>query len=123
MNVTPSYSRFRSFGLLYALNKIEMIKTVVIVADDAAKAELESDLHVWDESTFRANAGALGGDINAILVTSQSQKIDDLLPSITNLVAIVSTVGVVTCGNVKCLTVGSIKEAITTIQKAVDGEL
>merc|ERR1712106_587250 len=103
-----------------ALNKIEkekMIKPVVIVADDAAKAELESDLHVWDESTFRANAGALGGDINAILVTSQSQKIDDLLPSITNLVAIVSTVGAVTCGNVKCLTVGSIKEAITTIQK------
>ena len=52
-----------------------MIKPVVIVADDASKAELESDLHVWDESTFRANASALGGDINAILVTSQSQKI------------------------------------------------
>merc|ERR1711931_232696 len=110
-------------GYSFLNKKVEMIKPVVIVADDASKAELESDLHVWDESTFRSNASALGGDINAILVTSQSQKIDDLLPSITNLVAIVSTVGVVTCGkDVKCLTVGSIKEAITTIQKAVDGE-
>ena len=105
--------------------KVEMIKPVVIVADDASKAELESDLHVWDESTFRANASALGGDINAILVTSQSQKIDDLLPSITNLVAIVSTCGEIQAAGTKAkmITVGSVKEAITTIQKAVDGEL
>ena len=102
-----------------------MIKPVVIVADDASKAELESDLHVWDESTFRANASALGGDINAVLVTSQSQKIDDLLPSITNLVAIVSTCGEIQAAGTKAkmITVGSVKEAITIIQKAVDGEL
>ena len=145
-----------------------MIKPVVIISDSAPRAELETDLHVWDETTFRQNADALGkllldshrdfyqfpwtdfwvkldtfsvlletrvpldmknkwtlgNDINAILVSSEGQKIDDLVAKAANLVAIVSTGPAVTAQTqAKVFNVASIAEAVSTIQKAVDGEI
>ena len=70
------------------------------------------------------NKWTLGNDINAILVSSEGQKIDDLVAKAANLVAIVSTGPAVTAQTkAKVFNVASIAEAVSTIQKAVDGEI
>merc|ERR1719439_360499 len=101
-----------------------MIKPVVIIADDAPKDQLEGDLYVWDESIFRENAAALGNDINFILVTSDSQKIDDLVPKVKNLTAVITTGPAVDkaslASNTKLAKAANLAEAIATIQKASD---
>ena len=58
------------------------------------------------------------------MVSSEGQKIDDLVAKAANLVAIVSTGPAVTAQTkAKVFNVASIAEAVSTIQKAVDGEI
>merc|ERR1712002_916695 len=73
---------------------VKMLKPIVICADlpdnDPIKMELSNHFQVWNESVYRENSSALGGDINGIILSSNSQKITDLVPTIANLVFVCS---------------------------------
>ena len=76
---------------------------------------------------FSENTAALGGDINGILITNENQKIDDLVPTIANLVAIAITTGQDAAAmksahpKVRVFKVGNVDEATTALVNAIDG--
>ena len=84
-------------------------------------------IHKGSNILFSENTAALGGDINGILITNENQKIDDLVPTIANLVAIAITTGQDAAAmksahpKVRVFKVGNVDEATTALVNAIDG--
>ena len=85
------------------------------------------ELQMYTKNIFSENSAALGGDINGILITNENQKIDDLVPTIGNLVAIAITTGQDAAAmksahpKVRVFKTANVDDAITALVNAVDG--
>merc|ERR1712035_234536 len=111
--------------------KSKMLKPIIITENleetNPLAIKLRETFDIWGEKIYRENSAALGGDINGILITNENQKIDDLVPTISSLVAIAITTGQDAAAlksahpKVRVFKVGNVEEATTALVNAIDG--